>query len=752
VATMTNGRTTHSGGERSADPAPSAMTPRERLLRLLGAMPPVTAAVDVIRAITAGSTVRAAILAWDGEGWRTLAGDADLGPGESTDESTDESAAGTAASAGGVAVALSRDAGSLGLDEGTLRQICVWLALADRESRAAERAAASDDEAAVSRAVVEQIMSVRDLDQVLLSITNQTLRLLDSDICGVLLREGDEVRMRSCVGHQVVETSRLRMRRGQGVAGMVFATGEVGKVDSYLQDQTISRDFMSLAEQEATQSALAVPLRAHGDLIGVLEVWRRRPSIFTERDVRRLVSLADLATIAIENARMYDEQLAMVRELRDAHGALETQVGVLRRSAALQRALLQAVLDNTTAVQASIARIIGAELGCEVALLSADRRVEAVHPATFAADGLAGRIAAWSQRTPERSTGGTHMESDDGKTVWIHPVHAGGDGFGVVCLVGGNEPAEVMEVACGQAAMACSLAHLEQRAASYARAEAFEQILWDLLHGPSEHRMAAHSRAQHMGVRLTGPHRIVYGGFDNLAGIAAHEGWDASTTDRIRRDALRALQECSGAAQLKLTSLRGDWLVAVAAVEDRAAARERVTAMGAAIRRHHPQLKISWGVSTAHTDPYEYPGAFSEAKTALSAARRLGTGGVSLYDELGIVRLLLGSGQDPDFQAFIREVTGPLMDYDRQHDGALLKTLRMFFDSDCSQKAAAARLYVHHKTLRYRLERIKELTGLDLARHPDRMRADLALRLLDVTETARDGEQTTGRAEERPAR
>lgn len=107
-------------------------------------------------------------------------------------------------------------------------------------------------ETAVLRTVIEQLLCVRDLDQLLLSISDRTLHLLDADICGVLLREGDELRMRSCVGHRVVETSRLRMERGQGVAGLVFLTGEPAKVDDYLSDQQISQDFMSLAEQEQT--------------------------------------------------------------------------------------------------------------------------------------------------------------------------------------------------------------------------------------------------------------------------------------------------------------------------------------------------------------------------------------------------------------------------------------------------------------------------------------------------------------------
>ena len=54
-------------------------------------------------------------------------------------------------------------------------------------------------------------------------------KLLDADICGVLLREGDEVRMRSCVGNRVVETSPAADARGQGVAGLVFLTGAAGQ-------------------------------------------------------------------------------------------------------------------------------------------------------------------------------------------------------------------------------------------------------------------------------------------------------------------------------------------------------------------------------------------------------------------------------------------------------------------------------------------------------------------------------------------
>src|SRR4051794_20018248 len=136
-----------------------------------------------------------------------------------------------------------------------LQQACVWLALlvrAGADGTAAPAGTVAEESVAVQE-VVQQLLSARDVDQVLTSVSERTLRLLDSDICGVMLLEDDVVRMRACVGNRVAETARLAMHRGQGLAGRVFDTGRPGKVDSYLEDRTISADFMSLAEKEETR-------------------------------------------------------------------------------------------------------------------------------------------------------------------------------------------------------------------------------------------------------------------------------------------------------------------------------------------------------------------------------------------------------------------------------------------------------------------------------------------------------------------
>ncbi|HEY0447806.1 helix-turn-helix domain-containing protein [Actinophytocola sp.] len=614
-----------------------------------------------------------------------------------------------------------------------LRQAAVWLALAVERDDVVVGAAEAAAETAVIRDVVARLLSVRDVDQVLLSIADRTLQQLDADICGVLLREGDQVRMRSCVGNRVVETARLRMRRGQGVAGLVFLTGEPAKVDSYLEDQTISQDFMFLAEQEQTQSALAVPLRLQGEFIGVLEVWRRRPSVFTDRDVRRMVTLADFATIAIDNARLHDTQAVAVAQMKVTRDALEQQVAVLARSSNLQHVLLRTVLDGVGLP--AIARTVATELGCQVGIYGQDGALVAAH----SEDGL---LATLPTTIPARTPPGriTLRLADGGgeAPAWTQPVYADGDQFGCVCLLRGEQSAELMEVAAGQVAMACSLTLLRQRTASRARAEELEQVLWDLLQGPVEHRIAARTRARQLNVTLRGALRVLYGKLENLDELAAKNSWDTSQTDRVRREVLRTMRTVDESRGLSLASLRGDQIAGITANLDRAGVKDLVSGLTTAVRRELAGLRLTWGISRAHDDVVELPSALNEAKTALSAAHRLGGDNVFLYEELGIVRLLLCSGTDPDLQTFVDDVTGPLVAYDRDNDGSLVRTLRAFFDADCTQRLAAERLFIHHKTLRYRLAQIKQLTGLDLSRHEDRMRADFALRLLQLNRTGPD--------------
>ncbi len=63
-----------------------------------------------------------------------------------------------------------------------------------------------------------------------------------------------------------------------------------------------------------------------------------------------------------------------------------------------------------------------------------------------------------------------------------------------------------------------------------------------------------------------------------------------------------------------------------------------------------------------------------------------------------------------------------LENYDREHDAVFCKTLQVFLQENCSYTAAARELFIHRSTLLYRLERIAELTGIDLTDSEERFR------------------------------
>ena len=580
--------------------------------------------------------------------------------------------------------------------------------------------------------VATEILSVREVDQVLLSITRKAVTLLEADMSGVFLIEGDNLVMRSLMGHRSVETARLRMKTGQGVAGRVIETGAPCKVDSYLESETITHDFDPLARVENTRSALAAPLKVHGEVIGVLEVWRRRSSLFTDRHVHRLAALANLAAIAIENARLYDRQQESMRQLARAQDSLARQLHAQKEAGTMQRALIQLLLEGEGLP--AIVRTIAAQVGGQVGVFGSDFEPLAVYPRDSAVDRMVAKVRRVAQG-PSTRTGTIATVADDDRWITVQPIAAGRDALGWFCLLAEQAPTTNVEIAIGEAVLACALSQLEQRAADQARSEAQDEILWDLLEGALDHRRAAMARAKRLHMDLARPHRVVHALLEGLDEAVKAEGWDTARVERLRRElrgmAQRVLSD-HGAGEL--LSTRGNALVAVVPCAEPIDVRILIRALRPEIQRLVPGVNVVWGISAAHENPLDYKSANSEALIALRAARRMGGDQLAVYDQLGVVRLLLASDEDADLSEFVNEIIGPLIEHDRTHDAVLTTTLRAYFDSDCSQQVAAKRLYVHHKTLRYRLDRIEALTSLDLRRHEDRLRADLALKIHEVME------------------
>jgi purine catabolism regulator len=85
------------------------------------------------------------------------------------------------------------------------------------------------------------------------------------------------------------------------------------------------------------------------------------------------------------------------------------------------------------------------------------------------------------------------------------------------------------------------------------------------------------------------------------------------------------------------------------------------------------------------------------------------------------------------------ETLGPLVDHDERKQGDLIRTLNGFFEANGNLAKAATDLDVHRNTLVYRLERINELTGLNLDDADNRLILHLALKVQRVLATLPGG-------------
>ncbi|MGQ0467945.1 MAG: PucR family transcriptional regulator [Sporichthyaceae bacterium] len=125
-------------------------------------------------------------------------------------------------------------------------------------------------------------------------------------------------------------------------------------------------------------------------------------------------------------------------------------------------------------------------------------------------------------------------------------------------------------------------------------------------------------------------------------------------------------------------------------------------------------LSVSAGVGAACSEA----GAF--AQEAKHAMRSLGvladtgrTGAVAVYDELGVYGLLVHSDDHQRMDGFVQKWIGPLLDYDREHNAELVRTLGTLLDEATLADAADA-LCVHTSTLKYRVKRIEEVLGMPI--------------------------------------
>jgi DNA-binding PucR family transcriptional regulator len=218
------------------------------------------------------------------------------------------------------------------------------------------------------------------------------------------------------------------------------------------------------------------------------------------------------------------------------------------------------------------------------------------------------------------------------------------------------------------------------------------------------------------------------------------EGWRGRVRAVAERGA-RAVASRSIAALSEREGIAGAEVLVLVPGGDEATAARAADAVLGEMEASLAGYTFALGRSRITEDPSELPRAASEALLAANVAQGSSDGAALAFEQTGAYRLLLSAmSENPsELQRFFAETVEPLVAYDEQYETDLVRTLETFLEADGNVAGTAQRLFTHRHTIYYRLERVRELSGLDVSSSDGREKLSLGLKAMRVLGIASAG-------------
>jgi sugar diacid utilization regulator len=352
-----------------------------------------------------------------------------------------------------------------------------------------------------------------------------------------------------------------------------------------------------------------------------------------------------------------------------------------------------------------------------------------------------------------RSTADERALMSDAAGVGTHELRVGDAVVGRLRLRGrsGEPPPALLRIVTTLIASEVERVRAPERASEAAQ----EAFLRAVLHRQVTDRGDIIARAAELGVELDGGAVVVVVRAHHFA--PTEDDWRVRVLAAAERAARAAAPGAIAAIDELPADTAGQVLVLAPAAGD-AESRRTAEAVARELRAALHGFTFSVGYSRVAHDPVDLYRAGNEALLAANVAEaqpageeRDGDGAAVLaFEATGAYRLLLPAmSEDPgELQRFYAETVEPLVAYDEQYETDLVQTLETFLECDGNVANTASRLFTHRHTIRYRLERVRDLSGLDVSSTDGREKLGLGLKAMRVLGIA----APRGPASERGAR
>jgi len=341
------------------------------------------------------------------------------------------------------------------------------------------------------------------------------------------------------------------------------------------------------------------------------------------------------------------------------------------------------------------------------------------------------------QLTESRSSVGAllHVELEGGLKAFVVPVIVSHSRLGYVCAFSeGDELGELERVALENAATVAAVEMARDQARFETEVRLKGDFVDDLIGGRFGSADSLMRRASFLGCDLSKGATVLVADFDEFERGIAERGMEEEEIQRLKN---RFFNKCTrlvaGAEPSSLVSLKSDHVICLLSGPlgvDRQSL-DRIAKQIQGLGQEVVGLSVSVGISRHVEEMEALRKALDEAMTALKVGRRLdGNSSVMHFDGAGTYRLLLSSfEQNPEeLRLLYAETIKLLEEYDAESGSRLVDTLTTYLERDGNLSETAKDLYAHRHTIRYRLQRVEAITGLDVFGSEGRERLGLGLK------------------------
>jgi len=532
----------------------------------------------------------------------------------------------------------------------------------------------------------------------------------------------------------------------QSNATRVFRTGSPMVSNNCIGDSRILQRYVDLYK---VHNLMTVPLSSQGKTIGVLHLANKRSGIWNENDLKLLQMMASYLGGIIERAylveklkekhleieKLYQNAERMTETLSYQKEVIDTHRSTLEWTLSIHNQLLKSLLNEGGLKE--ITEILASQIGKSVVIVDSFGQVPAMsltsdeHQTIFQ-DFVKQNLKQFKRKTLP------FVLADKKYFVTPFPIdlrHYNMDQILLLVITKNHLKTHELN-AVRQALLIFSLELIRQKGIIETENRLRADFLDDLIFSKSLNLNNLHTRAAYLNHSFTDPNVFIILDIDDFVTRIEKEKLKEADILKIK-NRLYAITENNIKKHFPersyLMTTKSDNVLALLSLPNKHLPQAIDTMLGEIsndINSSLTPLTVSIGVSNLCLAIEDYKSNYSSTKKALDINKGLGKKDIIVYQgQQGLDGMFFDLYRQQSFREFALEFLDPVLEYEKSKKTPLIDTAETYLNSLNLQQTAKL-LYSHVNTVRYRLNKIEKLLGIDFKYKDDRLKFTLALNIL----------------------